>query len=167
MKVNVWTITGGSPEAKERVIALRDSLPVPLNILRYAGEPMNIEGVPEFTPADIYMAGCPFAAPNDTYFTANFNRILWAELKGDADAALILNDDVEFEPGAYEKLIAEAKAYPDQWAVFNPIQVSPKNPRRVTMCGTGPAYPGGMHLQASRDAMDIDTVSRWRWLPLE
>ena len=164
MIVKVWTITGGSPEARERVLKLAASMPVHLNILRYAGEPLNIPGTTELEPADL--AGCPVAAPSDTYFTANFNQILWNSIHDPtAEAVLILNDDVEFEPGAYEKLIAEAEAYPDPWAVFNPIQVDYRNPRRVIMCGTGAAYPGGMHMQASRDEMDIDQVSRWRWLP--
>lgn len=157
MRVNVWTITGGKD--RKRVENLVKSLPVLCHAVNYGEGELEIERLIEYKPVEL-----PCGIAHDTLFTANFNRILRKELTGDADAVLILNDDIEFEEGAYDKLLEEAAAYPDPWITFNPVQVSMSQPKRAIMAGTGPAYPAGFHNQCSRDQLP-EGVARFRWLP--
>lgn len=159
MKVKVWTLTGGADRA--RVQRLVDSLPgVEISAINYGKKELKIDRLTEYNPVEL---PCPIA--RDTMFTANFNRVLWHEMQGDADAVLVLNDDVEFEAGAFDALIAEAEQYPADWLCMNPIQLDSKNPLRVTMGGTGHAYPAGVHIDISREKLPTTDVSRWRWLP--
>jgi GT2 family glycosyltransferase len=159
MNTSIWILTGGADRA--RVQRLVNSLPdVKINAVNYGMNLLNIDRLMEYRPCEL---PCPVA--RDTMFTANFNRVLWHEFQGKADAALILNDDVEFLPGAYDAMIAEAEKYPGDWLSINPLQLDHKNPLRVIMAGTGRAYPAGVHIDSSREKIPAAGVSRFRWLP--
>lgn len=152
MKVSLWVITSG--EDKDRLSRLIQSCePHTVNVLNYK----DSEGMKRFTMD----SKC-----EDTLFTANFNRILWEELKGDSDAVLVMNDDIEWEPGSLDRLIEDASNDTADWGTYNPSQVDMENPNRITMGGVGACFPTGKHLCYDKGAIpNLPDVTNWLWIP--
>jgi N-acetylglucosaminyl-diphospho-decaprenol L-rhamnosyltransferase len=94
-------------------------------------------------------------------FTPGFNCGLrhFMSTYGDGYVPIILNDDLEVEPGCIEAMVQEIE---NGAGIVAPMQVQMDNPSIVICGGFGAAYPSGQHKGGMRGDPGIKReVSRW------